>query len=216
MYFQRRLITNKCKEDANLKYNYTFSNLTNLWNIVVTRQKEPENRKTAKNKLEGSDLWEAATRDVKQLPGGKPKKVKKQHEGIDVREMRTAVKESAPLKKSGGVDSRTDQKLRRGKFDIDVTIDLHGFRQDEAKRELTRMLTRCYAQNKRCVLVITGKGQKNIKEEDWWESKPGVLRQKVPEWLKEQPLSAMIVQTNQAQPKHGGTGALYVLLRRKR
>ncbi|MGB2252104.1 MAG: Smr/MutS family protein, partial [Candidatus Puniceispirillaceae bacterium] len=55
----------------------------------------------------------------------------------------------------------------------------------------------------RCVLVITGKGA-------------GILRGHVPDWLKRQPLSPHILAMAEARPHDGGSGALYVLLRRKR
>ena len=55
----------------------------------------------------------------------------------------------------------------------------------------------------RCVLVITGKGS-------------GVLNGHVPNWLKQQPMSPHVLALAEARPKDGGSGAFYVLLRRKR
>ncbi len=60
----------------------------------------------------------------------------------------------------------------------------------------------------RCVLVITGKGR--VSREG------GVLRAEVPRWLDQSPNRARVLAITHAQPKHGGAGALYVLLKRKR
>ena len=164
---------------------------------------------------DGNELWEAATRDVKRLPGKKPAKDGPK-KAINIRETRAAPKKETATKVAKGIDARTNEKLRRGKFEIDATLDLHGMRQSEAKVELVRTLTRCYAAGKRCVLVITGKGHRQKESADWWDGKPGVLRQMVPQWLAEAPLSGIVLQSQAAQPKHGGGGAMYVLLRRKR
>jgi DNA-nicking Smr family endonuclease len=61
---------------------------------------------------------------------------------------------------------------------------------------------------RRCVLVITGKGI--------WRSEAGILREMVPRWLNEAPNRARVLAIAHAQPRHGGQGALYVLLKRKR
>ena len=63
------------------------------------------------------------------------------------------------------------------------------------------------AMGRRCVLVITGKGS---------DAAPGVLRREAPRWLATPPLSQMIVNVSQAHDRHGGGGALYVYLKRRR
>lgn len=175
-------------------------------------KKEPKNAKAT----EGSELWEAATRDVKRMPGKKAAASEGGKKTINVRETRVLAKKEALAPKAKGIDARTNEKLRRGKFEIDATIDLHGFRQSEARAELVKALTRCHVRGKRCVLVITGKGNRQQEGKDWWDGKPGVLKQMVPQWLGEAPLAAFVLQTHPAQAKHGGSGALYVLLRKKR
>ena len=164
-------------------------------------------------------LWEAATRDVKPLRGRKRASVKKdsKKDGINIRETRGSAKAPGAVKAAKGIDGRTNEKLRRGKFEIEARIDLHGFRQKEAQAELTKFLMRAHAAGKRCVLVITGKGKpKNNQKTDWWEGRPGVLRDMAPEWMQQNPLSQIVLQIHPAQPKDGGAGAFYVLLRRTR
>ena len=107
-----------------------------------------------------------------------------------------------------GLDGRKADRLRRGKLPIEATLDLHGLRQAEAHRRLERFLADCHVAGKRCVLVVTGKGLR--KEEG------GVLRAAVPLWLNEAPNRSRVLSFDYAQQKHGGTGALYVLLRRQR
>lgn len=108
-----------------------------------------------------------------------------------------------------GIDKRTAQRLGRGQLDIEARLDLHGLTQDEAHARLGGFIRRSAAAGKRCVLVITGKGFKPTGE-------TGVLRQAVPRWLNEPDMRRAIVALRHAQPKDGGEGALYVLLRRDR
>ncbi len=112
---------------------------------------------------------------------------------------------------SQGLDRRTDEKLRKGKMPIEARLDLHGHTRRTAQDALTRFILECYHTQKRSVLVITGKGQ-----EDPLCSGKGVLKQAVPEWLSEPPCQSLILKTYPARPRDGGSGALYVLLRRKR
>jgi len=107
-----------------------------------------------------------------------------------------------------GLDRRKAERLSRGKLPIEASLDLHGLRQAEAHRRLEVFLAESQAAGKRCVLVVTGKGLH--KEE------AGVLRSAVPRWLNEAPNRARVLSFDYAQPKHGGSGALYVLLRRRR
>ena len=108
-----------------------------------------------------------------------------------------------------GIDKRTSQRLSRGQLTIEGRLDLHGLTQDEAHQRLAGFIRRAVAAGKRNVLVITGKGFKTSGE-------IGVLRQAVPRWLNEPALRRHLVTLRHAQPKDGGEGALYVLLRRER
>ncbi|NIA71730.1 hypothetical protein HBA54_24350 [Pelagibius litoralis] len=107
-----------------------------------------------------------------------------------------------------GLDRRKAERLKRGKLPIEASLDLHGLRQAEAHRRLGHFLADCQDAGKRCVLVVTGKGLH--KEEG------GVLRAAVPRWLNEPGNRERVLSFDYTQPKHGGTGALYVLLRRRR
>ena len=107
-----------------------------------------------------------------------------------------------------GVDRRTAERLRRGRLSVEATLDLHRHTQDEAHRALIGFITDAAAAGRRCVLVITGKGALS--------EGGGVLRRQVPHWLNQPPCRGHVLAIAEARPEHGGAGALYVLLRRRR
>lgn len=109
-----------------------------------------------------------------------------------------------------GIDRRQADRLRRGRLTIDARIDLHGMTQAEAHRRLTAFIEASAAAGRRCVLVITGKGLTS----EMAGRGSGVLREAVPRWLSEPKLRSRIIAFSPAQPKDGGHGALYVLLKR--
>jgi DNA-nicking Smr family endonuclease len=105
-----------------------------------------------------------------------------------------------------GLDRRSWLRLKRGQVAIELILDLHGQTQEEAHRNLAGFLIRSQAEGRRCVLVVTGKG----------EPGGGILRHMVPRWLNEGGNRERVVAYTPAQRRHGGAGALYVLLRRHR
>ena len=107
-----------------------------------------------------------------------------------------------------GVSKAQADRMRRGQLPIEARLDLHGHTQVEAHRALDGFLAAAQASGKRCVLVVTGRG---LAKQDG-----GVLRRAVPRWLNQPPNRARILAFDRAQPRHGGVGALYVLLRRAR
>ena len=108
-----------------------------------------------------------------------------------------------------GVDRRTVTRFRRGLMPIDATLDLHGHTQASGRTALAGFLRAHRAAGRRCVLVVTGKGLKD----DW---SVGALRQALPGWLNAPDLRRLILSYCHAQPHHGGSGAVYILLRRER
>lgn len=106
-----------------------------------------------------------------------------------------------------GLDKRSAERMKRGEMEIDGRLDLHGMTQDMAHGALTAFVTRAYDAGRRCLLVITGKG---------YREGTGVLRANVPRWLNQSPLRECILGFSAARPQHGGEGALYVLVKRRR
>ncbi len=107
--------------------------------------------------------------------------------------------------KSSAIQTRSDRKVRRGQVEIDHTIDLHDLTRDTAYAVLKRRILLAHECGNRTVLVITGKGA-NLR---------GVLRQSLPTWLTDPAIRNIISSTAPAHIKHGGTGALYVFLKRR-
>jgi len=105
------------------------------------------------------------------------------------------------------MDRRTAQRFTRGDMAIDGRIDLHGLTLDQAHSALTGFLRGASARGARCVVVVTGKGK---------DQSVGKIRREVPHWLNQASLRPLILAISEARPRQGGTGALYVLLKRKR
>lgn len=94
---------------------------------------------------------------------------------------------------------------------VEATLDLHGLTQAAAHQALSRFVLTGYHQGRRCVLVVTGKGAGSDNPEG-----RGVLRRALPLWLEAPDLRPCLLAIASARPNHGGTGACYLLLRRKR
>ncbi|MFZ1104761.1 MAG: Smr/MutS family protein [Hyphomicrobiaceae bacterium] len=116
------------------------------------------------------------------------------------------------------IDRRTHRQVAAGKVPIDAVLDLHGLNQEVAHSRLRGFLMGCRAKGYRMVLVITGKGARAARSDDWPTdgSQGGVLRRNVPLWLDDPELRAIVVSYAAASVRHGGEGALYIRLRKAR
>ncbi|HEX2556321.1 MAG TPA: Smr/MutS family protein [Microvirga sp.] len=112
-----------------------------------------------------------------------------------------------------GVERKVLTGLRRGQRRADAVIDLHGMRQAEAHGALLAFLHRSQAAGHQVVLVVTGKG--GAAAEGLFEER-GVLRRVVPHWLRLPDVRPLVLGFDEAAGHHGGSGALYVRLRRRR
>lgn len=133
-----------------------------------------------------------------------------------------ATRNKPQVSQSSHIDDREVRRLGKGRGGIDARIDLHGMRQSEAHAALRVFLFRSVAKGHRMVLVITGKGGGSRADSQFGEFVHqgalgrGVLRQNVPLWLAEPDLRPIVVGHTTAHVRHGGDGALYVQLRRRR
>lgn len=107
------------------------------------------------------------------------------------------------------LEEKTRRRLGRGLVEIDAKIDLHGMRQERAHDALVGFLRHAQAGGARIVLVVTGKGKEGGEGR-------GVLRYAVPNWLARPDLRELVVGFEEAGRRHGGEGALYVRIRRRR
>ncbi|MHC1547372.1 Smr/MutS family protein [Phyllobacterium sp. K27] len=105
------------------------------------------------------------------------------------------------------IDKPTHKKIAKGRVIIEGRIDLHGLTQSEAYGLLLGFLQRAHLRKLRHVLVITGKGSSFGSD--------GVLRQAVPLWFTTPAFRILVNGYEDAARNHGGTGAIYVRLRRE-
>lgn len=151
-------------------------------------------------------------RQSKQTPGRrKPLPHKRIHQASDLspqfpgRERENGYRSENVLSYAGeGIQKRLMLQLRRGTLPVEGRLDLHGLTVDQAYREVMHFLERSRNAGHRCVLIIHGKGARS----------PGsvpVLKQNVSSWLR---VSDLVLAFHSARHRDGGTGAVYVLLRR--
>jgi DNA-nicking Smr family endonuclease len=112
-----------------------------------------------------------------------------------------------------GLDRATEEGLRRGKLAPEASIDLHGHTLAEAERTLARFLERAQASGARVALVVTGKP---ARQDDSNRPVGGRIHAEFPHWLNRPENRSRVIGVRPANPRHGGGGAFYVLLRRPR
>ena len=108
--------------------------------------------------------------------------------------------------KRPGIQNGVYRKLRLGRYQVDARLDLHRLLVKQAKEEVFSFIAEAERLGLRTVLIVHGKGQSKAQGEQ-----TAVLKGYVNHWLKE--LDA-VQAFHSAQPQHGGTGAIYVLLRK--
>ncbi|MBO4294726.1 MAG: Smr/MutS family protein [Alphaproteobacteria bacterium] len=112
------------------------------------------------------------------------------------------------------IDKQTLKRFKKEEFGVQATLDLHGLTLDAAFHAVRNFIISSYNLQKRVILIITGKGLPH-KEQDVFAPK-GSLKQSVPVWLQNDELAPIILTFIHPSEKLGGSGALYILLRRHR
>jgi DNA-nicking Smr family endonuclease len=102
-----------------------------------------------------------------------------------------------------GLQLKTQKHLRQGKITIDDHLDLHGLSITEARQTLLEFISFAQKQQIRCIRLVHGKGYRSHSEQP-------ILKNKVNSWLRQHP---DILAFSSAQPKDGGTGALYLMIK---
>lgn len=106
-----------------------------------------------------------------------------------------------------GLDPSILRKLKSGQLSPESHLDLHGQTLEQARASLLRFVRDHYLNNKRCLLIIPGRGKNSPHGRS-------VLREHIQPWLTQDPLKRVVLAFATARPLHGGTGALYLLLRK--
>jgi DNA-nicking Smr family endonuclease len=112
------------------------------------------------------------------------------------------------------MDRRRYERMVRGKLVPDARLDLHGMTRADAHRTLIAFILAAQANGHRLVLVITGKGRPDPGDSVIPE-RQGILRHSLPHWLAAPPLTGRVIEWRPAHARHGGTGAVYLYLRRR-
>ena len=175
-----------------------------LWDKVKSRA-TPLNRSTA-----------IPTFDLPEKPNDKPSDLKFKIPYIRVGETpKPTVSTQIESPQTTSIDKNVYGQIKRGKRKPEAKLDLHGMTLAQAHPRLIGFVSDAYSSGKRLVLVITGKG----KDRDNGGPIPtplGILRHHVPGWLNAPPLKSMVLDVVNAHIRHGGDGAYYVYLRRRR
>ncbi|MBV9576369.1 MAG: Smr/MutS family protein [Gammaproteobacteria bacterium] len=102
-----------------------------------------------------------------------------------------------------GISNKTLRKLRKGQYNVDAMLDLHGKSVEEAKIAIQTFLQHCLQKKLKVVLIIHGKGR---------HGQMPILKNKLNHWLRE--LNSILAFCS-AAPLHGSRGAIYVLLKNR-
>jgi DNA-nicking Smr family endonuclease len=172
-----------------------------------------------KNQLSQEELavWAYVASTVRPLPGRKVPVVDLPERSMVETKMVFSPDQLLPppssprLKPLAPIERRLRQRVTRGQSPIDGVLDLHGMRQDEAHRALLGFVQRKHHDGAALVMIITGKGTTS-----YGDSERGVLKRLVPHWLADPGLRRCVIGFEDAAHHHGGTGALYVRIRRAR
>ncbi len=113
-----------------------------------------------------------------------------------------------------GLDTGWDRKLSRGQLSPDFTLDLHGCTLDAAYSRLVHGLSQARAMGARLVLLVTGRPRPADPADR--TNRRGAIRAKVIDWLAASEHAHDIAAIRGAHPRHGGQGALYIILKRRR
>jgi DNA-nicking Smr family endonuclease len=106
-----------------------------------------------------------------------------------------------------GLDPRVMRSLRKGEFTRQADLDLHGCDAESARALVESFVVTAHARGLRCVRIVHGRGHRSPNGE-------AVLRPSLPRWLGRGPARLIVLAYTSATPRDGGTGALYVLLRK--
>lgn len=191
---------------------------------MAEKKKKPGTKPDAKPEDSGDDdwaLWKKVAGSVEPLPGRKLEKTAPRDSAPDTPRRKQPASNPPPPPSSAaepdlpelvagsfaGLDKRTAQRLKRGQLRPEARLDLHHMTQAEAHKALNMFVSESALSGKRTVIVITGKGLKRSGE-------VGVLRTMVPRWLNQPPLRGQIVAVCEAAPQDGGSGALYLRLKK--
>lgn len=108
--------------------------------------------------------------------------------------------------KRPGVQNGVFRKLKQGRYEAESRLDLHRMTAEMARKEIFEFIEESFQYGLRSVLIIHGKGESNADR-----ARSSILKGCVDQWLRD---LQIVLAFHSAQPRDGGTGAAYVLLRK--
>lgn len=118
-----------------------------------------------------------------------------------------------PPRPDPGLDSHWDRRMKAGRLDPDLTLDLHGHTLDTAYERVMGALDQARAMGARVVLVVAGR-ERPVDPADRM-ARRGAIRAKLLDWLAASRHADAIAAVRRAHLRHGGEGALYLILKRR-
>jgi DNA-nicking Smr family endonuclease len=112
------------------------------------------------------------------------------------------------------LDSTWEKQIRSGRLSPDISVDLHGLNLAAAHLRLDRLLGDAFVYGWRVLLVVTGK-PRATRPLPGESGKRGAIRAEIGDWLAQSVHASRIASVRSAHPRHGGDGALYIILRRQ-
>jgi len=165
-------------------------------------------------------LWSALTKSVRPLrPGSRSIPLRPEADapatlpGLTPAPLQSTIPAAARTP-SAMLDSSWERRIRGGTLTPDMAIDLHGHSLAAAHTRLNQALSTALSRDLRVLLIVTGKPPKN--SGTGRDSRRGAIRGEIGHWLETSAYADRIASVRLAHPRHGGEGALYVILRRKK
>ena len=146
-------------------------------------------------------MWELFTKNLnKSSKSNKKKTISKN------KKFKNNTKELHKLKLGQGIalSKKNIRNFSKGNVFIENKLDLHGYNLVEAKNLLENFINQSVENGKRLILVITGKGKVG----------EGIIKNNIISWLNTKDFRNKILAVNYAPKKHGGSGAIYIFLRK--
>ena len=146
-------------------------------------------------------MWELFTKNLNKFSKSNKNKII-----FKSKKIKNNTKELPKLKlgEMSVLSKKNIRDFNKGNVFIEKKLDLLGFNQVDAKNLLEDFINQSIENGKRLILIITGKGKEG----------EGVIKNNIISWLNNKSLRNKILAVNHASKKHGGSGAIYILLRK--
>lgn len=169
-------------------------------------------------------LWGMVVRTVQPIPGRKISATPDAPSSDEGRARRVSIASPVPVSAKPSpkavrrpvdvLDTSWEKRIARGALIPDRAIDLHGHTLGSAHHHLDMALSGAVRSGMRVLLVVTGKPRPASPAHG--EKRRGAIRAEIGHWLAASPYADSIASIRPAHPRHGGTGAIYVILRRNK